>query len=101
MREPGVPFKTTKTQKKKPKSSFNIHKSQKELAEQKRQRNQRYMKNLNERKRYWQSQNPNYVPPKKESIAKGKEKLKGKENFSPNSYYSKAQNRTSTFGFQN
>ena len=98
MREPVVPSKTTETQWKKPKSSFNIHKSPKQLAEHQRYRNQRYNKNLNERKRYWQSQNPNYVPPEKESIDKGKEKLKGKENFSPNSYYSKAQNQMSSFG---
>ena len=43
-----VPSKNAEPQKVKPKSSFNIHKSQKQLAEQKCQRNQRYMKNLNE-----------------------------------------------------
>ncbi|XP_023734319.1 uncharacterized protein LOC111882200 [Lactuca sativa] len=58
------------------------------------------MKNLNERKRHWQSQNPNYVPPKKESSGKGKEKLKGQENLIPNAYYSKSQNRKSSIGPQ-
>nr|KAJ0214865.1 hypothetical protein LSAT_V11C300139970 [Lactuca sativa] len=43
--------KTTATQKEKPKANFNTHKSQKELAEQKRLRNQRYATNLNERKK--------------------------------------------------
>ena len=85
--------KTTATQKEKPKASFNVHKSQKELAEQKRLRNQRYATNLNERKKHWNSQNPNYEPLRKESMNKGKEKLK--ENFSPNSYYSKSENRNS------
>ncbi|KAL7590353.1 hypothetical protein Lser_V15G35620 [Lactuca serriola] len=82
--------KTNATQKEKPQASFNVHKSQKELAEQKRLRNQRYASNLNERKRHWNSQNPNYEPSRKESMDKGKEK--SKENFSPNSYYSKSQN---------
>ena len=88
--------KTTSTQKEKPQASFNVHKSQKELAEQKRLRNQRYASNLNERKRHWNSQNPNYEPPRKESMDKGKEK--SKENFSPNSYYSKSKNRKSSLG---
>ena len=88
--------KTTATQKEKPKASFNVHKSQKELAEQKRLRNQRYATNLIERKKHWNSQNPNYEPPRKGSMDKGKEKLK--ENFSPNSYYSKSQNRKSCLG---
>ena len=74
--------------KEKSKPSFNVHKSQKELAEQKRLRNQRYASNLNERKRHWNSQNPNYEPPRKESMDKGKQKLK--EDFAPNSYYSKS-----------
>ncbi|XP_052627571.1 uncharacterized protein LOC128134144 [Lactuca sativa] len=88
--------KTTTTQKEKPQASFNVHKSQKELAEQKRLRNQRYASNLNERKRHWNSQNPNYEPSRKESMDKGKEK--SKENFSPNSYYSKSKNRKSSLG---
>nr|KAJ0227889.1 hypothetical protein LSAT_V11C100037270 [Lactuca sativa] len=88
--------KTTATQKEKPKANFNIHKSQKELAEQKRLRNQRYATNLNERKKHWNSQNPNYEPPRKGSMDKGKEKLK--ENVSPNSYYSKSHNRKSCLG---
>nr|KAJ0190459.1 hypothetical protein LSAT_V11C800444910 [Lactuca sativa] len=82
--------KITATQKEKPKASFNTHKSQNELAEHKRLRNKRYATNLNERKKHWNSQNPNYEPLRKESMNKGKEKLK--ENFSPNSYYSKSQN---------
>ena len=90
--------KTTETQKEKPKASFNIHKSQKEVAEQKHLRNQRHAKNLNERKRHWNSQNSNYEPPRKGSMDNGKEKLK--ENFSPNSYYSKSQNQKSSFGSQ-
>ncbi|XP_052625810.1 uncharacterized protein LOC128132855 [Lactuca sativa] len=88
--------KTTATQKEKPKANFNIHKSQKELAEQKRLRNHRYATNLNERKKHWNSQNSNYEPLRKESMNKGKETLK--ENFSPNSYYSKSQNRKSCLG---
>ncbi|KAL7609655.1 hypothetical protein Lser_V15G12997 [Lactuca serriola] len=88
--------KTTATQKEKPKANFNIHKSQKELAEQKRLRNQRYATNLNERTKHWNSQNSNYEPLRKESMNKGKETLK--ENFSPNSYYSKSQNRKSCLG---
>lgn len=50
--EQKVPVKTIETQKEKPKVNFNIQKSQKELAEQKDLRNQRYAKNLNERKSY-------------------------------------------------
>nr|KAJ0203047.1 hypothetical protein LSAT_V11C500252350 [Lactuca sativa] len=88
--------KTIVTQKEKPKASFNIHKSQKELAEQKRLRIQRYATNLHERKKHWNSQNPNNEPLRKGSMDKGKEKLK--ENFSPNSYYSNSQNRKSCLG---
>nr|KAJ0227036.1 hypothetical protein LSAT_V11C100049630 [Lactuca sativa] len=88
--------KTTATQKEKPKASFNVHKSQKELAKQKRLRNQRYASNLNERKRHWNSQNPNYKPPRKETMDKGKEQMK--ENLSPNSFYSESQNRKSSLG---
>ena len=76
--------KTTATQKEKPKASFNVHKSQKELAEQKRLRNQRYASNLNERKRHWNSQNPNYEPSRKESMDKGKEKSKERIPIIPN-----------------
>ena len=56
------------------------------------------MKNLNKRKRFWQSQNPNYVPSKKEVVVVGNDKLeiKRQNNFSPSSYYSKSQNRTSS-----
>ena len=75
-----------------------MHKWQKELAEQKCLRTQRYAKNLNERKSYWNSQNFNYVPPKKISKDKGKEIVK--QNFSPSSYYSKSKNRKSCFGPQ-
>lgn len=55
------------------------------------------MKNLNERKRFWQSQNPNYIPSKKEAnvIENDKPEIKRKNNFSPSSYYSKSQNQTS------
>nr|KAJ0214349.1 hypothetical protein LSAT_V11C400174670 [Lactuca sativa] len=88
--------KTTATQKEKPRANFNVHKSQKELAKQKRLRNQRYASNLNERKRHWNSQNPNYKPLRKETMDKGKEKMK--ENLSPNSFYSKSQNQKSSLG---
>ncbi|XP_052627093.1 uncharacterized protein LOC128133623 [Lactuca sativa] len=71
--EPKARVKTAETQRDKQKESFNMHKSQKQLAEKKRLRNQRYAKNLNEQKSYWNSQNFNYVPPKKISKDNGKE----------------------------
>ncbi|KAL7582691.1 uncharacterized protein LOC128128961 [Lactuca sativa] len=71
--------KTTKAQKEKPKSSFNIHKSQQQLAKQKREISRRYMKNMNEPKQFWQSQNPNHVPTKKETNFKGNYKFKNNQ----------------------
>ena len=40
---------------------MNIHKSTEQLAKQKRLRNRKYQNNLNERKKFWQSQNSNYA----------------------------------------
>ncbi|XP_052625919.1 uncharacterized protein LOC128132944 [Lactuca sativa] len=72
------------SQDKRPKPKVNIHKSQKQLAEQKRQRNRRYQKNLNERKQFWQSQNSNYVRTEKASNLEAK--ARSKDNSGPCTY---------------
>lgn len=97
-----VSSKTTEVQKKEPKQKLNIHKSQEQLAEQKRQRNKRYMKNLNERKQFWQYQNPKFIPVKKETKVKpydqtgSNSQMNRKGSFGTNSFYSK--NRKPSFG---
>ncbi|XP_052621986.1 uncharacterized protein LOC128127530 [Lactuca sativa] len=112
---------TTEAHTKKNDPKANIHLNQEQLAEQKRQRNKRYMTNLNERKQFWQSQNPTYVRSEKASnqkIKKGaqinhcqscsqenrrncfgtnnSDHKNQKSSFGPNSYY--AKNRKSSFG---
>ena len=74
MKASSVSSTTTEAYKEKPKSRANIHKNQEQLAEPKRQRNKRYKKNLNERKQFSQSQNPNYVHSKKATNLKVNEK---------------------------
>ena len=51
----------TETPLSKPKSRANIHKSSEQFASQKRQRNERYNKNIKERKNFWRTKNPNFV----------------------------------------
>ncbi|XP_052627050.1 uncharacterized protein LOC128133591 [Lactuca sativa] len=62
----------SETYARKPKLNVNIHKSSKQLAEQKPQRYRRYQKNLNERKQFWQSHNSNYMNKEKSSTQRAK-----------------------------
>ncbi|XP_023745845.1 uncharacterized protein LOC111894012 [Lactuca sativa] len=70
----------SETHAKRPMPRVNIHKSQKQLAEQKLQRKRRYQKNLNERKQFLKSKNSNYVRTEKASNLK--EKARSKANSS-------------------